>query len=83
MFPSSGSVSVLTSTVTNTTVGAAVSFQCEEGFLSSGLNTTTITCNESGLWIPNPAVLVCRVSGVYIEILTPYSASLILALMPN
>ena len=68
MFPSSGSISVLTSTVTNTTVGAVMSFQCEEGFLSSGSNMITIICMDSELWIPNPTAVVCGASGMCIEL---------------
>ena len=66
LFPSSGSISVLTSTVTNTTVGAALAFQCEEGLLSPGFYGTIITCMASGRWRPNPATLVCRESGLYV-----------------
>ena len=47
--------------VTDTTEGATVNFQCEEGlFLSSGHNSTLIQCTNTSQWMPNPATLLCR-----------------------
>ena len=46
--------------VTSTIEGATISFQCEEGLLSSGSNSTTIQCTNSGnmgQWRPDPATL--------------------------
>ena len=54
--------------VTDTTEGATVSFQCEEGlFLPSGSNGTLIQCTNvgnMGQWMPSPAILVCRPEGI-------------------
>ena len=34
-----------------------ISFQCEPGF--SLVGEGTVTCNNSGLWSPDPALLIC------------------------
>ena len=70
VFPSSGTVNAETNA---TTEGATVSFECEEGLLPSGSNSTNIQCRNSndmgrdiGQWIPDPATLVCRTQGKHL-----------------
>ncbi len=45
---------------TNLSEGSVISFQCDPGFSLVGEGTAT--CNNSGLWYPDPALLEC-VSG--------------------
>ena len=60
-FPFNGVVSA----VSSTTEGATVTFQCEEGLFPSDLITST--CNNTGLWTPNPADVECSSSGMLLE----------------
>ena len=58
-FPSTGTVSL-----SNTTVGGVGTFQCEEGLVLSGSNTTTCTDTVAdtlpGEWSPDPTHTNCR-----------------------
>ncbi len=45
-------------TITNLTEGSVISFQCDPGF--SLVGTESATCNNSGLWDPDPALLECK-----------------------
>ncbi len=45
-------------TNTNPTEGSVITFQCDPGF--SLVGTETATCNNSGLWDPDPALLECK-----------------------
>ena len=38
--------------------GSVITFQCDPGF--SLVGAVTATCNNSGLWDPDPAVLRCK-----------------------
>ncbi len=42
---------------TNSIEGSVITFQCDPGF--SLVGTVTATCNNSGLWYPDPALLDC------------------------
>ncbi len=42
---------------TNLTEGSVITFQCDPGF--SLVGAVTATCNNSGLWDPDPALLEC------------------------
>ena len=44
-------------TNTNQTESSVITFQCDPGF--SLVGTETATCNNSGLWDPDPALLEC------------------------
>ena len=57
--PSNGVVSDLF----NTTEGATVTFQCEEGLFPS--DPITSTCSSTGQWSPNPADVQCNIPGWY------------------
>ena len=47
-------------TVSDTTVGAIATFQCEERLIPSGPITSTCTDTETGgQWLPNPADTQC------------------------
>ncbi len=37
--------------------GSVITFQCDPGF--SLVGEVTVTCNNSGLWDPDPALLDC------------------------
>ncbi len=37
--------------------GSVITFQCDPGF--SLVGAVTVTCNNSGLWYPDPALLDC------------------------
>ncbi len=43
---------------TNQTEGSVITFQCGLGF--SLVGAATATCNNSGLWYPDPALLECK-----------------------
>ncbi len=45
-------------TNTNPTESSVITFQCDPGF--SLVGTETATCNNSGLWDPDPALLECK-----------------------
>ena len=45
-------------TNTNQTESSVITFQCDPGF--SLVGTETATCNNSGLWDPDPALLECK-----------------------
>ena len=45
-------------TNTNQTESSVITFQCDPGF--SLVGTETATCNNSGLWDPDPALLECN-----------------------
>lgn len=54
---------VTVSDTSNTTEGATVTFQCEEGLIPSHLITITCTRNGNvGQWIPDPASIQCSQS---------------------
>ena len=38
--------------------GTTVTFQCDDGLFP--IDTRTTTCEQSGLWEPNPGNLTCR-----------------------
>ena len=58
-FPSTGTINM-----SDTTVGGVATFQCEEGLMLTGSNTSTCTDTGNdtlpGKWIPNPALTSCR-----------------------
>ena len=68
-FPPGGSV--VGDVVTNTTEGATVSFECEDGLIiTPGSNRTVITCtyvNNNGVWMPDPASQQCMRSEGKVE----------------
>ncbi len=43
---------------TSTIEGSVITFQCDPGF--SLVGTKIATCNNSGLWDPDPALLECK-----------------------
>ncbi len=43
---------------TNQTESSVITFQCDPGF--SLVGTETATCNNSGSWDPDPALLECK-----------------------
>ena len=45
-------------TNTNQTESSVITFQCDPGF--SLVGSETATCNNSGLWDPDPALLECK-----------------------
>ncbi len=47
-----------TSQNTNQIEGSVITFQCDPDFSLRG--TATATCNNSGLWDPDPALLECK-----------------------
>ncbi len=46
-----------TSQNTNLVEGSVITFQCDPGF--SLVGAVTVTCNNSGLWDPDPALWDC------------------------
>ncbi len=48
----------LLNTNTNLIEGSVITFQCDPGF--SMVGAATATCNNSGLWDPDPALLECK-----------------------
>ena len=55
--PLNGALLNTTSQNTNLTEGSVFTFQCDPGF--SPVGAVTVTCNNSGLWDPDPALLEC------------------------
>ena len=50
---------------TNPTEGSVITFQCAPGF--SLVGAVTATCNNSGLWDPDPAQLECKLINLVSE----------------
>ncbi|XP_064394885.1 sushi, von Willebrand factor type A, EGF and pentraxin domain-containing protein 1-like isoform X2 [Halichondria panicea] len=55
--PLNGILRNTTSQNTNLTEGSVITFQCDPGF--SLVGAATVTCKNSGLWEPDPALLEC------------------------
>ena len=55
--PLNGALLNTNSQNTNLIEGSVIAFQCDPGF--SLVGAATATCNNSGLWDPDPALLEC------------------------
>ncbi len=53
-------------TNTNQTESSVITFQCDPGF--SLMGTETATCNNSGLWDPDPALSECKFINVSMHV---------------
>ncbi|XP_064407739.1 complement receptor type 2-like isoform X2 [Halichondria panicea] len=63
--PFNGALLNTNSQNTNLTESSIITFQCDPGF--SLVGAATVTCNNSGLWYPDPALLQC----IYISFPSP------------
>ena len=52
-------------TNTDQTESSVITFQCDPGF--SLVGTETATCNNSGLWDPDPALLECNSKFIFMS----------------
>ncbi len=52
-------------TNTNPTESSVITFQYDPGF--SLVGTDSATCNNSGLWDPDPALLECNYKFIYVS----------------
>ncbi len=52
-------------TNTDQTESSVITFQCDPGF--SLVGTETATCNKSGLWDPDPALLECNSKFIFMS----------------
>ncbi len=55
--PLNGALLNTNSQNTNLVEGSVITFQCDPGF--SLVGAATVTCNNSGLWYPDPALWDC------------------------
>ncbi len=55
---------------TDQTESSVITFQCDPGF--SLVGTETATCNNSGLWDPDPALLECKFIYVLMHVCAVY-----------
>ena len=57
--PLNGTLLNINSQDTNPTEGSIITFRCDPGFSPVGAGAVIVTCNNSGLWDPDPALLEC------------------------